>query len=386
MRTALLFPGMSLLKPGVSQDTFAAYPYAKNYLAEYSELFGLPLADIISGTAKDEYPLDRFDITQIVTWTLSQINVRILCKETGRTLPEIASILAGHSAGEYAAASAAGILPDRQVQGLFAQTHAALRIPAEQRPGAMLSVAGISLRQAYRLASSITEHENDLVCQVAAHNALRLVLFSGDVSAIERLQSELSGMIVTRIDTGIWPHTKLMSVAVQPFEAGIDMIEAKPFGVPVLLNATHQPARDLQDFRAGMIAQLTQPVLWRRDLKAIQRLGVSCLINVGPGGFLALFAKMSGLRFEHIHSMHDLKGLQKCIKFINSQPKAEPIAKLSLRDRATTSLRNIGELWRIGCAIAARHPTARRTKRHLTAATTLDQQAVRQVVGLGRMP
>jgi [acyl-carrier-protein] S-malonyltransferase len=69
---------------------------------------------------------------------------------------------------------------------------------------------------------------------------------------------------------------------------GADFSDAS---IPVVQNADPVPTTDAASIRERLVAQMTSPVRWTETMEALRELGVSTLVEVGPGKVLAGLAK-----------------------------------------------------------------------------------------------
>ncbi|MBW3668104.1 MAG: ACP S-malonyltransferase, partial [Actinobacteria bacterium] len=86
-------------------------------------------------------------------------------------------------------------------------------------------------------------------------------------------------------------HTPLMDEARQALAPVLAELSLDAGSAPVVSNGDGMPYADGEGWRSRLADHLVQPVRWRTCLETIAGLGVSSLIEVGPGAALAGMAK-----------------------------------------------------------------------------------------------
>ncbi len=205
-------------------------------------------------------------------------------------------LMAGHSLGELAALVAAGALDERDGLALVA-LRGRLMHEAGLRAGdgGMLAVLG---RGAAEQAQEIAQaHE----LTVANDNSPQQVVLSGSrarLPAAEQHAKEL-GLRATELDvTGAF-HSPMMASAVPEFRAALAQTDFSPPRVPVISAVTVRP---FEDPRTELADALTKPVRWRETMLALHELGVTKLVETGPGRVLAGLAKRTLAAVELVNA------------------------------------------------------------------------------------
>ncbi|MBT4426300.1 MAG: ACP S-malonyltransferase, partial [Rhodospirillaceae bacterium] len=108
MRRAFIFPGQGSQKVGMGQDLQRAFGAAREVFEEVDEALGEKLSTIIFEGPEEALRLTRN--TQPALMAMSMAVVRVIERESGKKIADLAQALAGHSLGEYSALAAAGAL------------------------------------------------------------------------------------------------------------------------------------------------------------------------------------------------------------------------------------------------------------------------------------
>jgi acyl transferase domain-containing protein/thioesterase domain-containing protein len=190
----------------------------------------------------------------------------------------------GHSLGEYVAACLAGVFSlEAALQIVAARGRLMRTLP----PGSMLAV---SLRES-QLRSSL---DGEPVC-IAAANAPELCVASGPASAIELLQSRLTGAGVDcrRLHIDVASHCHTTEAILPQFHEVVRGFPLSRPSIPYVSNVTGTWIKP---------EEATDPRYWTRHLRSTVRFGDGIttlldepsrvLLEIGPGNTLCSLARM----------------------------------------------------------------------------------------------
>jgi len=86
-------------------------------------------------------------------------------------------------------------------------------------------------------------------------------------------------------------HSPAMAPAVDPVRAILDASSVTDPDIPLVSGATAREIDRAQPLAEALIAGILSPVRWREVQQRLAELGVTELVEVGPGGVLAGLAK-----------------------------------------------------------------------------------------------
>ena len=66
----------------------------------------------------------------------------------------------------------------------------------------------------------------------------------------------------------------------------LESVEFKKPIVPIILNKTCQPTTDIDEIKEALVYQMTHGVRWRESVLNMADLGITDMIEVGPGSVL----------------------------------------------------------------------------------------------------
>ncbi|HEV7886631.1 MAG TPA: ACP S-malonyltransferase [Acidimicrobiales bacterium] len=280
MGIGLVFPGQGSQFVGMV-DAWLAHPAAAAVIEEANAVFGEDLAAM----GRDEKALARTDVVQPVTLACELAAFRVL-SDKGVDV----AVAAGHSLGEFAALAAAGVITTAGAFDTVRVRSRAMQAASDSGEGAMMAIVGMSPEDAAAICAEAAQGD---VLLVANENSPVQTVLSGSAEAIgraEELARERKARAIRLPLPGAF-HSPLMEPARQEVEAAIGRLDFAEPRFPVIPNATGQPTTDPDALRDALLVHLVSPVHWIDTMQAMQGLGVSKLVEAGPGSVLTKLAK-----------------------------------------------------------------------------------------------
>lgn len=283
MSVALLFSPQGSQSVGMGRQLAAASPAAASVFHAADATLGWGVSTL--AWEGPEGALNDTRQTQPCLVATSLACLRALEEELSfRGERLVASFVAGHSVGEYAAVVAAGTLGLDDALRLVAR-RAALMADARV-DGGMVAVIGLD-RDAVAAVVASLEAGPELV--VANDNAPGQVVISGTPSALATASEPLHAAGARRsipLNVSGPFHSPLMT--------GIGAELAREFATagwrdadpPVVSNVSAEPVRDAGEIRALLARQVHSPVEWVRSVRRMAAEGVDTFVECGPGGAL----------------------------------------------------------------------------------------------------
>jgi len=279
---ALIFPGQGSQEVGMGRDVRDASRAAAEVFQAADDALSLPLSKLCFEGPEEE--LLRTEIQQPAILTTCIALLRAL-EERVAVAP---AYTAGHSLGEYTALVASRSLG---FEDAVRMVHARGRFMQEavaEGHGAMAAVLGASeddVSEACRLAAEQTQR----VVTPANYNSPGQTVIAGDAAAVEvacAMARERGAKRTIPLAVSAPFHCELMAPAAEKLAlelARVRFADARP---PVVTNVEAEPNSDGARFAALLRAQVTAPVRFVGMVRRMQALGVTKLLEIGPGRVL----------------------------------------------------------------------------------------------------
>jgi [acyl-carrier-protein] S-malonyltransferase len=253
-------------------------------VAEASEATDRDLSYLLLEAPIEE--LTRTENAQLATTVLS-----LVVLDAVERIGLAPAACAGHSLGEYTALVASGALTfEHGIQLVVARGEAMARA-GDDAPGTMAALLGIADDDA---EAACQRAEGDV--WVANYNAPGQVVIAGTSEAVAvagALAKELGAKKVMPIAVSGAFHTPLMQGARAPLRKALSEVTFLTPEVRVVANVDARVHDDPAEWPGLLSAQLCSPVRWRQTLETFAGLGLTSLVELGPGSVLSGLAKRS---------------------------------------------------------------------------------------------
>jgi [acyl-carrier-protein] S-malonyltransferase len=288
---ALIFPGQGSQKPGMGNEVRASSTVSAEVFAIADRVLGIPISELCANGPEDELTLTSNAQPAILATSIAILGAAI----ESEALPARPAYMAGHSLGEYSALVAAGALPLDDAIRMVRRRGELMQEAGATQGGTLAAIVGLE-------EQIVLEVCRESGAEVANYNAPTQTVVGGTNDAVERacaLAKERGGRGLPVNVSGAF-HTSLMAPAAEEFAAVIDDADVRDPAIPVIGNvtATHLPTA--AEVRDDLRAQIRTPVRWYQSLDVLEALGVTRIIEIGPGRILTNQAKRSNPALEGI--------------------------------------------------------------------------------------
>ena len=281
---ALVFPGQGSQYVGMGARLFEESPEAARVLERADDTLGFPLSRLIL-----EGPAEELDMTINAQPAILATSVAYL--EAMRDAAEEAGVeltpqrLAGHSAGQYAAAVAANALDFADALRLVRERGRIMQESGED--GGMGAVVGLSEDQVDHVVSEARQRGE---ISVANENAPGQIVLSGVVPAVVfalELSKSLGARRTVRLAVSVASHSMLMRRAQREFAAILSRVPFREPAVPLLGNVHASVIHSADGLRTELTEHLTHGVQWTAAVRRMVASGITDFVEVGPGRVLS---------------------------------------------------------------------------------------------------
>jgi [acyl-carrier-protein] S-malonyltransferase len=303
-KVAFCFPGQGSLEAGMGREIAEAVPAAMRVYEIGSDATGLDLKRLCFDTKL----ADLVD-TELQQPALVATSLAILAAMRERGLE--ADIVIGHSVGEFAALSAAGMLPPAEAIGLVRERGLAMAEAARQRPGAMAAILGLEDEEVEKLCRRIVG------VWPANYNCPGQIVVSGELDAVEECCAEaesLGARRAVRLKVSGAFHSPLVARAADRLRPALDRVRfAEPLA-PFMSTVTAK-VEPAQKLAALLVDQLTAPVRFTQAATELIRSGATTFVEVGPGNVLSGLVKRidRGVKTISVNGIESLERAQEAL-------------------------------------------------------------------------
>ena len=309
---AFIFPGQGSQSVGMGEALAAASPVAREVFEEVNEALGQDLFRLMREGPEDQLTLT--ENAQPAIMANAMATLRVLEKEGGVRLSEIADFVAGHSLGEYTALCAAGALDLATTARLLKLRGQAMQAATPVGTGAMAALLGADIDKAQALADAAAQGD---VCTVANDNDPGQVVISGHKAAIERAVELVKDHGIKRgvlLPVSAPFHCPLMQPAADKMAEALAGAALSAPLVPVYANITAAPIADAETIKRLLVEQVTGRVRWRESVIAMFAAGVTDYVEFG-GKVLGPMVKRSApdATATSVISMDDIEAVLKTL-------------------------------------------------------------------------
>ena len=284
MKLGFLYAGQGSQHPGMGADLYERFPTFRAVLDSAAARVDFDLKEVSFTDAKGVLNQTRYTQPCMVAFAAG---VTAVLKENGVK----ADYLAGLSLGEYSALEAADVFTARQAVELAAFRGKAMADAAKGIECGMTAVMNLD-RDAL---AKCCEEASVLGCvQICNYNCPGQLVIGGEKAAVEKA-AELAKAAGARrcipLKVSGPFHTKLMHPA---GDALAKRFASEHFGemeTPVLFNCLGHEKADSDSIPALLEKQVQSSVYMEDTLRRLGELGVTDILEVGPGKALSGFVK-----------------------------------------------------------------------------------------------
>jgi [acyl-carrier-protein] S-malonyltransferase len=279
-KLSMVFPGQGSQTVGMLNEMAAKFPIVQKTFSESSQILGYDVWELASKGPKEK--LDETEFTQSVMLAANVALWRCWIEKNG-SKPEV---LAGHSLGEYCALVCAESIKFEDAVSLVALRgkHMQNAVPVGQ--GAMGAIIGLDDNAVKNLCEEAAQGE---ALSPANFNSIGQVVIAGTTAAVNRaiaMAKARKVKVATLLPVSIPSHCPLMQPAADKMKEALEKITITSPKIPVIHNFDVTTHSDPNEIRNVLVQQLVSPVRWVETVKEMEKIGVTDLIECGPGKVL----------------------------------------------------------------------------------------------------
>jgi len=283
MSLAFVFPGQGSQSVGML-DAFTGSPAVRSLLAESDAALGEPLSRLIA-----EGPADALALT--VNTQPAMLVAGLACyrawREAGGPEP---SAVAGHSLGEYTALAAAGAIELADAVRLVRLRAQAMQEAVPVGQGAMAAILGLDDAVVAQACREALEGQPGDVVEPVNFNAPSQVVIAGHRGAVERACERAKALGAKRalpLPVSAPFHSSLLEPAGRRLGEALAGIALRAPAFQLVNNVDVAIETDPARIRDALVRQASHAVRWVEVVRKLKDLGVTQVIEFGPGKVLA---------------------------------------------------------------------------------------------------
>ncbi len=304
---AFVFPGQGSQKVGMGKEIAQNFSVAREVFEEVNEALSFDLFSLM--TEGDSEILNQTENAQPALMAVSLANLKVLEREAGQPITNLAHYVAGHSLGEYSALAAVGALSVFDTAKLLQLRGQAMQRAVPQGVGAMAAVLGLNFDDVDALAKEASSEEYIVVA--ANDNADGQVVLSGHKQAVEKageLAKAKGAKRVLPLPVTVPSHSPLMKPAAEEMAEALANIKFSALALPLLPNVSAKAINDVHLIPDLLIKQLTGTVRWRETIQHLAQKDVTAIVEIGAGKVLSGMTKriVKDLETFNIETKNDI--------------------------------------------------------------------------------
>ena len=299
-KTAFLFAGQGAQKLGMARDLYDQYPIVKETYDQASRVLGYDLRDLID---HDEEKLNQTRFTQPAILTTSVAIYRLLVEKGLQP-----DMVAGLSLGEYSALVAAGSLDFEDAVALISKRGQFMETAAPAGTGKMVAVMNTDVAL---IEEACVKASDKGYVKPANYNTPAQIVIGGDVAAVDAAVDYLKEAGAKRLIplnvSGPF-HTTLLQPASEKLALELETVDFQEFQIPLVGN-TEAKVMEKEQIKSLLARQVMEPVRFYESIDTMKELGLTKVIEIGPGKVLSGFLKKIDKNIE-VLAVEDEASLQ----------------------------------------------------------------------------
>jgi [acyl-carrier-protein] S-malonyltransferase len=282
MKLAMVFPGQGSQAVGMLRG-YEGLPEAEKLRAEVAQVLGSDFLKLL-----DEGPAES--LNQTVNTQPAMVTAGYVAYRAWRALggaePEV---LAGHSLGEYTALVAAGAIAFKDCLPLVRFRAQSMQEAVPEGQGAM---AAILMLDDESVRAACAEAGGEV--QAVNFNAPGQVVIAGEKGAVERAIEACKAKGAKRampLPVSAPFHSTLMRPAAQKLKDYLHKVDIAAPRIAVVNNVDVAVVEVPAKIKDALVRQAASPVRWVETIQKMRAMGVTHVIECGPGKVLAGMTK-----------------------------------------------------------------------------------------------
>jgi [acyl-carrier-protein] S-malonyltransferase len=300
----MVFPGQGSQAVGMLRG-YEGLPEVDEVRSEAAEVLGQDFTRLL-----DEGPAEKLNLT--VNTQPAMVTAGYAAYRAWRALggaqPEV---LAGHSLGEYTALVAAGAIAFKDCLPLVRFRAQSMQEAVPEGRGAM---AAILMLEDQKVMDACAQAGGEV--QAVNFNAPGQVVIAGEKAAVERAIEACKAMGAKRampLPVSAPFHSSLMKPAAEKLMGYLQKTNIAAPRIAVVNNVDVAIVNEPGKIRDALVRQAASPVRWVETIRRMREMGVTHVIECGPGKVLAGMTKRIAPEVQSL-ALADRASLEEALK------------------------------------------------------------------------
>ena len=284
MKIAFVFPGQGSQSVGML-DSFRDNAAVQSIVSRASSALGQNIAALIEGG-----PAEDLNLTINTQPALLTAGYAIYAAWRAAGGPEPA-IVAGHSLGEYTALVAAGALEIADAVRLVRFRAQAMQEAVPVGMGSMAAILGLPDDQVQHACSEAAQGD---VVEAVNFNAPSQVVIAGHSPAVQRaceIAKRLGAKRAVLLPVSAPFHSSLLQPASERLRERLEQVTLQKPRVDLINNVDVSIEFEPTRIADALARQAAMPVRWSDSIRKMSELGVTHVVECGPGRVLSGLTK-----------------------------------------------------------------------------------------------
>lgn len=284
MKLAMVFPGQGSQSVGMLQ-AYAGLPGVEEVRRTAAEALGADFLGLL-----DDGPVEALNLT--VNTQPAMVTAGFAAYSAWRALGGPApAVVAGHSLGEYTALVAAGSIAFRDCLPLVRFRAQAMQEAVPEGVGAMAAI--LNLDDALVRAACEEAAQGEVV-QAVNFNSPGQIVIAGHKAAVERAMEACKARGAKRalaLPVSAPFHSSLMRPAAEKLRGYLERVAVATPQFELVNNVDVAVRGQAAEIRDALVRQAASPVRWVETVRKMKEMGVTHVLECGPGKVLAGMVK-----------------------------------------------------------------------------------------------
>ena len=268
MSSIFVFPGQGSQSVGMGRELYETNAAARAVFDEVDAALGEKLSELIFNG-----PMEDLTLTRNVQPAIMATSIAML-RAANAALPEY---VAGHSLGEYTALCAADAISVGDAARLLRARGDAMQAAAPTGTGLTAVVIGLDIDVLRQICAGTD-------ADVANDNCPGQVVISGEKGAVESVMAGARRAMPLALSVPV--HCRMQESAANAMRDALANVEIKTPKAILIANKTAAPMTEPAEIKEALVYQMTHGVRWRESVLKMHELGITDMIEVGPGNVL----------------------------------------------------------------------------------------------------